>query len=600
VIEHNGMSYRTLLTAFLLISTAMLLPMLPGEPLPLSSTVVSHSNGQQPVANATIQPEEGYLEHAGTKNVSGMEWDIYRVKIPEASSGVSLVLDGSNSIDPGFTGGGSGIASYEWKVLFDAPYGDETFDLDGHTFNETWHLLAYEFKNITISEDGLFENQIRIELVVYDAEGVASEKFRIYVVVVPENYGDEEPAIQFDAFEDNGTSLSSDTYIVSGQVLSGSENDDVFVEVAFHEENFSATSVEKYEMHLEGVWAKSSALGDGDAFELELSLTGLYSNQSETIRIYFKSYEGEYPDESWVTIQWVEFSLEACQGLVAPEQAEEAGGEFVLDENNQCQWNGVWTYNSGTGEWSAPIPDYESTMDLDLPVEPEVMQDDVLTVSGLLTAASQPDTYIEVAFETASFDASPIEKYNLSLLGVWARSDALAVEDTFSLELDIESLRGSETVMQTVYVNAYQYNEDNHAVLSDSQQFEIVIPFLDSDGDGVTDSDDAFPNDASETMDTDGDGVGDNTDAFPEDATESTDSDGDGVGDNTDAFPEDATESTDSDGDGVGDNTDVFPDDPNQTVASEDEPSGAVPGFELWLLLFAMFIALITARRRPV
>ena len=40
---------------------------------------------------------------------------------------------------------------------------------------------------------------------------------------------------------------------------------------------------------------------------------------------------------------------------------------------------------------------------------------------------------------------------------------------------------------------------------------------MDSDGDGVGDNADAFPNDPSETMDSDGDGVGDNGDAFPND-----------------------------------------------------------------------------------
>jgi len=139
------------------------------------------------------------------------------------------------------------------------------------------------------------------------------------------------------------------------------------------------------------------------------------------------------------------------------------------------------------------------------------------------------------------------------LLGVWARSDALAVEDTFSLVLDVASLRGSETVMQTVYVNAYQYNEDGQAVLSDAEQFEIVIPFLDSDGDGVTDSEDAFPTDSSETTDTDGDGMGDNTDAFPND--------------------------------------------PNQTVESEDDAPETVPGFELWLVAIALWMAVGRARR---
>ena len=89
----------------------------------------------------------------------------------------------------------------------------------------------------------------------------------------------------------------------------------------------------------------------------------------------------------------------------------------------------------------------------------------------------------------------------------------------------------------------------------------------DTDGDGVGDNSDAFPNDATETTDTDGDGVGDNSDAFPNDATETTDTDGDGYGDNSDAFPNDATEWLDSDGDGIGDNSDT--DDSDELSASD-------------------------------
>ena len=57
----------------------------------------------------------------------------------------------------------------------------------------------------------------------------------------------------------------------------------------------------------------------------------------------------------------------------------------------------------------------------------------------------------------------------------------------------------------------------------------------DSDGDGVNDDEDAFPNDPKETADTDNDGVGDNADVFPNDPTEIADCDNDGVGDNADA-----------------------------------------------------------------
>ena len=115
--------------------------------------------------------------------------------------------------------------------------------------------------------------------------------------------------------------------------------------------------------------------------------------------------------------------------------------------------------------------------------------------------------------------------------------------------------------------------------LSGSADLVIAGEPVDSDGDGVTDDMDAFPDDAGETKDTDGDGTGDNADAFPEDPAESVDTDGDGTGnfadpdddgdevpDMLDDFPLDPAETTDSDGDGVGDNADAFPDDPGQTV----------------------------------
>jgi len=112
----------------------------------------------------------------------------------------------------------------------------------------------------------------------------------------------------------------------------------------------------------------------------------------------------------------------------------------------------------------------------------------------------------------------------------------------------------------------------------------------DSDGDRVIDDEDAFPDDANESVDTDGDGMGDNADAFPEDASETSDSDGDGMGDNADAFPEDASETSDSDGDGVGDNA--------QAEAEASEAAEGVPGFTLGITVTAMLGALLIAGRR--
>ncbi len=66
----------------------------------------------------------------------------------------------------------------------------------------------------------------------------------------------------------------------------------------------------------------------------------------------------------------------------------------------------------------------------------------------------------------------------------------------------------------------------------------------DDDGDGVEDTNDAFPTDPTEASDLDGDGTGDNAD---------DDRDGDGVENSEDAFPEDASRAYDTDGDGIAD-----------------------------------------------
>ena len=80
-------------------------------------------------------------------------------------------------------------------------------------------------------------------------------------------------------------------------------------------------------------------------------------------------------------------------------------------------------------------------------------------------------------------------------------------------------------------------------------------PQADTDGDGVPDSQDPFPNDASESLDTDQDGIGNLADL---------DDDNDGVPDASDAFPLDLTEQLDTDGDGIGNNRDT--DDDNDGV----------------------------------
>jgi hypothetical protein len=138
-----------------------------------------------------------------------------------------------------------------------------------------------------------------------------------------------------------------------------------------------------------------------------------------------------------------------------------------------------------------------------------------------------------------------------------------AVNQVFTAEQLVSFLDGG------MYVNVHTPAYPSGGIRG---QLTAVAPGLgDSDGDGVVDRDDEFPDDPDESVDSDDDGVGDNGDAFPENGQETTDTDGDGTGDNADAFPENSQENTDTDGDGTGDNSDACPTDPTETLDSDGD-----------------------------
>ena len=157
-----------------------------------------------------------------------------------------------------------------------------------------------------------------------------------------------------------------------------------------------------------------------------------------------------------------------------------------------------------------------------------------------------------------------------------------------ALQVNVTPLSGPANGLLTLNADgSFIYKHNGGTTTSDLFMYEVndgkggvatatvyLLRLQDSDGDGVEDSKDAFPNDPKEWLDSDGDHVGDNSDVFPNDPTEWKDSDGDGVGDNADAFPLDANETQDSDRDGIGDTADAFPNDPSEWVDTDGDGIG--------------------------
>ena len=562
-------------------------------------TTVFATDDYAPLANITLgdnQANESKIVHDGTKTVQSTDWDVYRLML-DGTGELNVAFDASNSNDADATSG-NGIEAYEWKIFFDAPYGDSSFNLEGHTFEESAAsngLFQYTFENITVSQDGQSESQIRMELRVYDASGKFSDKYRMYFVVVPEDYGDQEPVIQFD-MSNNMTSTIANTITIDGTVLSGSETGEVYAEAAFSMDDFSASAITKYNLLVGGLFYRSNALSDSDSFSLTLSLEDFYTNHSEVVQIFIRTYEGD--DERWLTYHWFEITLMACQGVVAPEDAISAGGEFVLAEDGECQWNGAWTYDPLTGLWEEPAS--EASVELTAPDLLEFIVEDFMLVNGTLLSTIMSPTFVEVSYDAASFNASAVDKYDFQLNGVWNRSNGLEQGDDFSLGLKLDSIRTNVTFILSVYINVYGYDSNNQAVLLTSSSALVIVPYIDSDGDGLTDDMDAFPNDPTELLDSDGDGVGDNSDTAPSDPNvwENVD--------NTSSECED-WEYWNSDlinpslpgngcpyyeGSSSEDNED------SSNIDDEDEEE-SVPGFEAWLLIFAILFA-VSFRRKIV
>jgi hypothetical protein len=135
----------------------------------------------------------------------------------------------------------------------------------------------------------------------------------------------------------------------------------VKIEIALDSESLNTTPNNKLKMKDEdGAWNQTAppagsgqiGLGDGDSFSIGLKIDDLFSNISRTQTIYIKVIEGD--GSKWTIYKYVEIEMPACKGVEVPTEALQAGGQWELDASNQCVWEGSWTYNPDTGEWTEP------------------------------------------------------------------------------------------------------------------------------------------------------------------------------------------------------------------------------------------------------
>ncbi len=266
----------------------------------------------RPMASASIisNPSTSeFISMDGTKTVAGTDWPIYRVRLTETGD-ISLAFTAENSTDPDAPEGESGIELFEWKVFFDYPWDSQSPTLEGHVFQvpasvtDEW---TYTFRNLTSNPDGTLENEIRVELIVYDKAGKQSEKHRMYFIVVGENFGDDPPMVQFTAPRPTD-SQRDDLVVVTGNMLTGAENGDVKVEIALNESVLDYSTTQKITQRTIGKFNQSDMLSDGDTFSLTLDISDLYQIETgKSAKIYIRITEGD--GSRYVLTETIDISL---------------------------------------------------------------------------------------------------------------------------------------------------------------------------------------------------------------------------------------------------------------------------------------------------
>ena len=266
--------------------------------------------------------------------------------------------------------------------------------------------------------------------------------------------------------------------------------------------------------------------------------------------------------------------------------AEEYEFEDFPERGRQVEFDDDWEYGDGTNQFAYFDFAANGRVDIYLNANSDLEEVSIVAVWEDLPFPPTDDT------EEPKDNNGEISKTCRQFLEVEYREIDLDADGTISkFEFDRSEL-GDEDDFEEFDINLddkLQFNEALNAFCTCENELEIVWSEMSSDSDSVSVK--ALMNHEwlnlfdFETIDRNGDFVIDFSEMERETlACETTfnayDSDGDGVEDDEDAFPDDPTETIDTDGDGVGDNADLTP---------------SISNDILWLVGAGVFVLLIGA-----
>ena len=475
-----------------------------------------------PIADAELEMRMEYadkVEYLGSHGALG--WDLHRIYLDE-SGGVTIFFDASASYDPDSTTS-NGIFMYEWQVYFDKPYHEPlTLDVKEYLLpsssNGQW---AYTFSNHTFEPGVENELFIKIDLTVYDNSGKWSNIHRMLFSVAPTNLFD--PAIELNNSLNN-TEFDEYSITIRGNITNGDNNSEINIEAGFSESDFDLSAIEKYNLLVDGKFARSIGLQVGDEFELTLSLQEfIETNSFGEIKIYVRATDLQ--TEIYTEVHWIKI-------IIIPPDSDNDG---IVDSSDECPYTQIGLEVDSNG--CAIDRDQDGIINSidDCPDEygNSSKGTDESTLVGCLD--SDGDGWADIL---DSFANNMLEWLDSDDDGVGDNSDLFPFDETETHDDDLDGVGNNSDAFpkdknesEDSDSDGYGNNADDCILVAGNSTIDL-IGCLDNDGDGWSNSNDEFVNNSAEWQDTDGDGVGDNSDAFPNDGSETKDSDGDGVGDN--------------------------------------------------------------------